>query len=128
MKRKVALIFGGRSVEHDVSVITAMQVLANIDKKKYDDQPIYMKDGDFFAGCLDTLEAVRDFDALKHKKVVLFAGEFFSIKKSAVKKYFKPDVALIACHGGEGEDGTLQALLEYNGIPFTSPELLASSV
>ena len=128
MKRKVALIFGGRSVEHDVSVITAMQVFANIDKKKYDVQPIYMKDGDFFAGGLDTLEAVRDFDALKHKKVVLFAGEFFSIKKSTVKKYFKPDVALIACHGGEGEDGTLQALLEYNGIPFTSPELLASSV
>ncbi len=128
MKRKVALIFGGRSVEHDVSVITAMQILAGIDKKKYDVQPIYMKDGEFFAGGLDTLEAVRDFDRLKHKKVVLFSGEFFSIKKSTVKKYFKPDVAFIACHGGEGEDGTLQAMLEYNGIPFTSPDILPSSV
>ena len=128
MKKKVALIFGGRSVEHDVSVITAMQILANIDKKKYVIEPIYMRDGEFYAENLDTLEAVRDFDICKHKKVVLLAGEFFAIKKSTIKKCLKPDVAVIACHGGEGENGILQAMLEYNGIPFTSPEVLQSAV
>ena len=51
MKKKVAIIFGGRSVEHEVSVITGIQVIENIDKNKYDVIPIYIdKKGKWFTG------------------------------------------------------------------------------
>ncbi len=129
MRKKIALIFGGRSLEHDVSIITAMQVLAKIDKKKYHVEPIYMKDGDFFVGWVDKLDVFKDFDPTKHKKAFLLKGDFYVLRKRGViKKIFKPDVALIACHGGEGEDGKLQAMLDINGIPYTSPDTLQSAV
>ena len=128
MRKKVALFFGGRSLEHDVSIITAMQVLANIDKSKYSVEPVYMKDGDLFVRDVDKLEFFKNFDISRHKKVLLVKGELFEIKRGSIKKYFKPDVALIACHGGEGENGNLQAMLEYNGIPYSSPEVLQSTI
>jgi len=128
MRKKVALIFGGRSLEHDVSVITAMQVLANVDSKKYEVEPVYMKDGNFYVEGLDKVEKFVDFEEEKHKKVILLKGEFLLLKRGKLKKFFKPDVALIACHGGEGEDGTLQAMLSFNGIPYTSPDVLQSAV
>ncbi|MBO4554511.1 MAG: D-alanine--D-alanine ligase [Clostridia bacterium] len=128
MRKKIALIFGGRSLEHEVSVITAMQILNNLDKKKYAVEPVYMKDGDFFVGGLDKIDAFVNFEREKHGKVILANGEFLLIKRNTVKKYFKPDVAVVACHGGEGEDGTLQALLDFNGIAYTSPGVLQSAV
>ncbi|MDE6302016.1 MAG: D-alanine--D-alanine ligase, partial [Clostridia bacterium] len=54
-------------------------------------------------------------------------GEFYTVKRSSFVKYFKPDAAFICCHGGEGENGIVQAILEYNGIPNTSPSVLASA-
>lgn len=128
MRKKVALIFGGRSLEHDVSIITAMQILNNIDKKKYAVEPIYMKDGDFFVGGLGGIQEFVNFESEKHKKVILVKGEFLLLKRGKIKKYFKPDAAIVACHGGEGENGTLQAILNYNGIPYTSPDVLQSAV
>lgn len=128
MRKKVAVIFGGRSLEHDVSVITGMQVLNNIDKKKFVVEPFYMKGGDFYIGNVYDLKCFVDFDPSKHKKVALIKGEFFAIRRNRIRKCFKPDVALIACHGGEGENGTLQALLDMNGIPYTSPDVFQSAL
>lgn len=128
MRKRVAVIFGGRSLEHDVSIISAMQVLSNIDKNKYIVEPIYMRDGDFFASDVDRLEAFGEFDSAKHKKLILYSGEFFALKKNRIKKFFRPDVALVVCHGGEGENGNLQAMLEMNGVPFTSPYPLQSAI
>ncbi|MBQ9276591.1 MAG: hypothetical protein IJ226_03255, partial [Clostridia bacterium] len=128
MKTHVALVFGGRSMEHDVSVITAMQALANIDKTKYIVEPVYMKDGDFFVQNVDRLDEFVQFDETRHKRAVLVKGEFYVFKRQGIKKYFKPDVVLIACYGGEGENGNLQALLEINGLAYTSPDVFASSL
>lgn len=60
MKKRVAVIFGGRSVEHEVSVITGLQVMENIDKDKYHVIPIYIdKEGKWFTG--DSLMKFENF-------------------------------------------------------------------
>lgn len=127
MRKKVALFFGGRSLESDISVITAMQVLSNIDKSLFNVEPIYMRDGEFYVKGVDKLDAFTSFNPLEHSKAILYRGEFYIIKRNSFVKYFKPDVAMICCHGGEGENGTLQAMLEYNGVPHSSPSMLSSA-
>lgn len=127
MRKKIALIFGGRSLESDISVITAMQALGAIDTSKYIVEPIYMYDGDFYVKRLDRIEEFADFNLAEHKKVLLYKGAFYTMKRNAVSRYFKPDCALLCCHGGEGENGILQSLLQYNGIPFTSTGVLQSA-
>lgn len=69
MKKKVALIFGGRSLERDISVITAMQTLANIDVSKYEVECIYALDGDFYAEKLDSIKRFAPFVHSEHVKV-----------------------------------------------------------
>lgn len=128
MKKKVALIFGGRSIEKDISIITAVQAYPHFDKRLFDVTPVYMFDGDFYMGNMSALSAFTPFNPTAHTKIFLYGGCFFSMKKSKMIKSFKPDVAVICCHGGEGENGVLQALLEYNCIPYTSPGVLQSSV
>ncbi len=128
MKKKVALIFGGRSLERDISVITAMQALKHVDKSKYIVEPIFCFEGDFYARGVDDISKFAIFNVCEHDKLCLIKGEFFKLSKSNLKKYFKPDVALLCCHGGEGENGILQALLEFNGVPYTSPNVISSSI
>ncbi len=128
MRKRVCLLFGGRSLEKDISVITAMQTLQNIDRSKYKVEPIYMYDGNFYVRNVDEIESFAPFNALNHSKAILHNGVFYIIKRNTLTKFFKPDVALICCHGGEGEDGTLQALLQYNQIPHTSPDILQSAL
>ncbi len=128
MKKKVALIFGGRSLERDISIITAMQVLKNVDKSKYAVEPIFCFEGDFYAKGVDEISKFANFNPIEHDKLCLIKGEFFKLSKSNLKKYFKPDVALVCCHGGEGENGIIQALLEFNSVPYTSPSVLSSSI
>ncbi|MCI8732758.1 MAG: hypothetical protein HFE29_00315 [Clostridia bacterium] len=127
MKKKIALIFGGRSLESDISIITAMQTLSNIDKSLFNVEPVYMYEGDFYVKKLDSLDAFSVFNPIEHSKAILYKGEFYTVKRNGLVKYFKPDAAFICCHGGEGESGILQAILEYNGIAYTSPSVIASA-
>ncbi len=127
MKKKIALIFGGRSLESDISIITAMQTLSNIDKSLFNIEPVYMYEGDFYVKKLDSLDAFSAFNPIEHSKAILYKGEFYTVKRNGLVKYFKPDAAFICCHGGEGESGILQAILEYNGIAYTSPSVIASA-
>lgn len=128
MKTKVALIFGGRSVESDISVITAVQAYKNLDKRLFDVEPIFMYNGDFYMDGMKTLADFTPFLEVKHTKVVLTLGGFYAVKKNKLSKRYKPDAVLVCCHGGEGENGTLQAMLDFQGIPHTSSGVLASSV
>lgn len=128
MKKKVAIMFGGRSLEREISIITAMQVLSNIDITLFEVEPVYMFEGDFYVGGVDKIASFVNFNPTLHKKVFLIKGEFYTIKRDKLCKFFKPDVALLCCHGGEGENGILQSLLEYNDIPYTSSDTLSSAV
>lgn len=127
MRKKIAVIFGGRSLESDISVITAMQALSVIDRAKYIVEPVYMYDGDFYVKNLDSVDDFVAFNATEHRRAILYKGAFYTMRRNVMSKYFKPDCVLICCHGGEGENGVLQALLQYNGIPYTSAGVLQSA-
>ena len=128
MKKKVALIFGGKSVERDISVITAVQTYKALDDNKYAVTPIFIYDGDFYTGNLRTLKDFAPFVPTAHKKLVLCSGVFCQVKRKKLSPVFKPDVVVNCCHGGEGENGTLAGVLEFNGLPHTSPTVLPSSL
>ena len=145
MKKKVAVIFGSRTVEHDVSIVTGIQLIENIDRSKYDVLPVYItREGRWFAGeKLSDVRFVREFraegKALKEVTEVYLppvpgiggfvtvpqaGGGLFSRQKSEV---LPVDVIIPAMHGLHGEDGTLQGLLELCDIPYTSAGVLGSS-
>lgn len=138
MKKKVAVIFGGRSVEHDVSIITGLQVLENIDKEKYDTVPIYIdKNGKWFTG--ESLREFKNFkenklDDIKQVSLSLNTDDNYlylhpeSIKPLKKKVIDRIDVVFPTIHGTNGEDGTLQGALELMNIPYAGGGILASSV
>lgn len=136
MKIKVGVIFGGDSVEHEVSIITATQAMKAIDRDKYDVVPIYIsKDRVWYTGhMLEDIEVYKDFDDLKKyaKKVVLVKGSRgFELQK--VDGLFKRvvdtiDIAFPMVHGKGVEDGTLAGYLETVGVPLAMSNTLASSL
>lgn len=138
MKLNVAVIFGGRSVEHEISVLTAQQCIAALDKNKYQVVPIYIsKQGQWFTGKeLFNLENYRDLD-----KLLLHSQRVVLNQNSGVGKIYKEpagifgskqiatiDIAFPATHGTYGEDGSLQGLLETMNIPYVGCDVLASAI
>lgn len=138
MKISVAVVFGGRSVEHEVSVITAMQIIAAIDKKKYDAVPLYItKDGSFYTGeDFTEITSYSDIPKLLEngKRVGLVRSGGKIMLSPTEKKIFggdKPiliDVALPAVHGTFVEDGSLQGFFELLGLPYCGSDVLSSAV
>lgn len=138
MKKKIGVIFGGISVEHEVSVITGMQVVENLDKSKYEAVPIFInKEGKWLTG-----EELFDFDNFKNDNLENLKEVIVTSKFNDKKLYSHPntigflrkkieielDVVFIALHGTYGEDGTIQGVFDTLNIPYTSGGVLASSV
>lgn len=131
-KEKVLVIFGGKSAEHDISIITGLQTLKNIDREKYDVFPLYIsRAGEMYFGRkLENFETYINFNVKKFKKATFCPGNKFlylQIGKTFVKK-FEVSCAVICCHGLNGEDGTLQGLFELCEIPQTSCNVMSSSI
>jgi D-alanine-D-alanine ligase len=133
---KVGVIFGGVSVEHEVSIISAVQAMNKLDTEKYEIVPIYItKDNEWYTGApLKEIETYKDMDLLKRytSNVVLYkkGDEFVLQKKNGVfKKVVNTvDVILPVVHGTNVEDGTLQGYLKTIDIPFAGPDVLSSAV
>lgn len=128
---KILLIYGGRSVEHDISIITALQAY-NAIKNDYEILPIYItRTGKpMTADNLDDVNIYADFEALsKNAKQVLFClGEGkVKIKSKLRSHYFTPTCALVCNHGTDGEDGAMSALLKLCRIPATCPDMASSA-
>src|SRR6266404_2070717 len=138
--KTVAVIFGGRSTEHDVSVVTA---LASIIKpleltKQYKVEPIYIaKDGSWFWDeKLKDIELyqsgeIEDFMRKAPKVHLLFDNGLVLVKSSQFagrKMYKKIDVVFPAMHGTHGEDGELMGLLEMANVPYVGCGVAASAV
>lgn len=135
MKKQVAVFFGGRTVEHDVSIITGQQAMDNLDTAKYDVVPVYIaRDGAFYTGeKLRDIAFLRSFDARGVKRVTPPSvpgenGLYAMGGWGKPSKVASIDVALLAMHGLHGEDGSLQGLLEMADIPYTSTGVTASGV
>lgn len=137
MKTNVAFFYGCRSVEHEVSIISAVQAMRAIDREKYDITPIYVtKDGEMFTGdALFTIEEYRNIPALlkKCRKVELSRENNQVVMKDEKKGLFgkKPiviDVAFPVVHGTNCEDGTIQGFFEYLGLPYVGCDIISSAV
>jgi len=138
MKLNIAVIFGGRSVEHEVSIISAAQCMQAIDKEKYQVVPIYItKQGIWYTGDkLLNIENFRDIEKLLTQCQPILvsqnAGEHIIYKAKpslfAKKELVKIDVAFPMTHGTYGEDGTLQGLLEQMNIAYVGCDVLASAL
>ena len=137
-KIRAGVFFGGPSVEHEVSVITAMQAIQAMDPQRYEVIPVYTtKNGEFYTGAhLAQLESYRNIpEALKQaQKVVLQKEGKDVVLMLAKQKRFGSsivaalDVALPIYHGTGGEDGVMQAHFERLGLPYTGPDVTSSAI
>lgn len=136
MKIKVGVIFGGESVEHEVSIISAVQAMNNMNKEKYDIIPIYIsKDKIWYTGkMLMEIDIYKDFEDLKKyaKKVILTKTEegFFLMRTNGLfnKKVAELDLVFPIVHGKGVEDGSLAGFLETIGIPYVGSSMLGASI
>lgn len=136
MKIKLGVIFGGETVEHEVSIISAIQAMNKIDQEKYEIIPIYItKDREWYTGdMLKDIEFYQDLSLIKRytENVVLYShnGSFVLQKKNGLfKKIVKElDIVFPIVHGTNVEDGVLQGYLQSIGIPFVGPNVYASVV
>lgn len=135
MKIKVGVIYGGETVEHEVSVISAMQAMNKLDQDKYDIIPIYItKDREWYTGeMLKDIEVYQDLSLIKKygKNVVLYYknGSFVLQKKNFPKTVVtEVDIVFPIVHGTGVEDGGLQGYLQTVGIPFVGSDVYASVV
>lgn len=135
---KIGVIFGSRSVEHEVSIVTAHQVMQAIDTNKYEIVPIYItKEGHWFTGekLLD-IGSFKDLSSLVSdlEKVYIAPDPSVESLVRTSRKWFKKgspiriDVAFPLVHGTYGEDGTLQGLLELANIPYVGAGVLGSAL
>ena len=132
---KVGVIFGGESVEHEVSIISAIQAMNHLDKQKYEAVPIYIaKNREMYTGAfLKDIETYSEIDNLKRyaKNVILYVKDNRIVLQN--KKGFKGivneiDIVLPIVHGTNCEDGTIQGYLDLLGIPYVGSNVYAAAV
>ncbi len=135
MKINVGVFFGGVSCEHEISCLSANQVMNALNRDKYNVIPVYIsKNSDFYTGeALFDLANYADLDKLctTCEKIVLYKdGNTVYLK--AVNGMFKKaqniDVAYLSMHGTNGEDGAIQGMMEMLKLPYTSSDVLGSAV
>lgn len=136
MKIKIGVIYGGETVEHEVSVISALQAMNNLNEDKYDIVPIYIsKDRIWYAGhMLRDIEFYKEFEDEKKyaTKVMLYKkGKTFLLQRTTGlfrKDITDLDVILPVVHGNNVEDGSLAGLLDSIGIPYVGSHVLGGAL
>ncbi|MBR5436659.1 MAG: D-alanine--D-alanine ligase [Muribaculaceae bacterium] len=137
MKTNIGVFFGGRSTEHEISVISASQAMHAINRDKYDVTPIYItKQGRFYTGdALFDVANYRDIPALlKQCREVYMRPVFGDYNVYLAKKPFLRsavlttlNVVIPVLHGSNGEDGIFEGVLETIGIPYAGCNTLSSA-
>ncbi|MCB8952327.1 MAG: D-alanine--D-alanine ligase [Ardenticatenales bacterium] len=135
-KLRVGVIFGGRSGEHDVSLQSAQSVMAALDKEKYEVVPIGItRQGGWLTG--DPMMALAAGRAAAAQPATLLPDpesaallqvEKVAARPAAMSEVAHLDVILPVLHGPNGEDGTVQGLLELAGIPYVGAGVVGSAV
>ena len=135
MKLKVGVIFGGKSLEHEMSVITAIQAMDNIDTDKYEVVPVFItKDRQWYTGgALRFIDTYKDLDLLKRytKRINLINkdGRYILQTNGLIKKEVNElHLAFPMLHGSNGEDGTIQGYLNLIGIPYVGSNIFSAAV
>lgn len=135
---RLGVLFGGKSVEHEVSIISALQAIQSINREKYEIIPIYItKNNEFYVGeYMDRIEEYKDVASLlkKSQRVALInQNNVVDLVKIPAKVFGRPiyntiDIAFPIVHGTNVEDGTLQGMLKLLNIPFVGCDVTASAV
>ena len=138
MKLKLAVLFGGKSTEHEISIISAIQAIGHINRDKYDIIPVYItKNNDFYVGeFIDKIEEYTHIPQLLAKStqvVWIKEGDKVSLFRYPMKKFgnnviSQVDIAFPIVHGTNVEDGTLQGYLATLGLPVVGCDVLSSAV
>lgn len=136
MKIKIGVIYGGETVEHEVSVISALQAMNNLNEDKYDIVPIYIsKDRTWYTGhMLRDIEFYKEFEDEKKyaTKVMLYKkGKTFLLQRTTGlfrKDITDLDIILPVVHGNNVEDGSLAGLLDSIGIPYVGSHVLGGAL
>jgi len=135
-KLKIAVIFGGRSAEHEVSLVSAASVIKNLDKSKYEVISIGITKEGKWLSSVDTLKLLKAGNKGNHevekilipdpsqRSLIKVNGQHFATHKSKTKI----DIIFPILHGPSGEDGTIQGLLELADIPYIGAGVLGSAV
>ncbi|MBQ6830664.1 MAG: D-alanine--D-alanine ligase [Clostridia bacterium] len=138
MKTRVAVLFGGNSVEHEVSIITGIQAFCALNRDKYEVIPLYLsKDNVFYTGeHMGKIESYRDMKTClaNATRVLLVKGAHgVDMVRHPAKRFGNNvvgsfDVVLPAVHGTNVEDGTLMGYLELLGVPYAACDVTSSAV
>lgn len=136
MKIRVGVLYGGKTTEHEVSIITAVQAMGYLNKEKYDVIPMYLtKENEMYTG-----EPLKEMDVYKEpallkrycKNVVCYSKDGCLVlqnKKGIFKKIFaQVDIVIPAVHGYNMEDGNIQGMLETYGVPYTGSDIYGCTV
>lgn len=137
-KVRVGIIFGGRSCEHEISLVSASHVMSHLDRSKYEVVPIGItKDGEWLPGIepeqLQLRTAMQCSNCSSLSRNAQHAAEclsqlMFPSNRDHVGAYDALDVAFPVIHGSYGEDGTLQGLLEMANVPYVGCGVLGSAL
>ena len=140
MKLNVAVVFGGKSTEHEVSIISALQAIENIDKEKYNVIAVYMsKNGDFYYSKDDLLVSSKNYKDIKSLLQKCVNVHFVKVKNNVYirelnNKMFGGsvnelvDVAFPVVHGTNVEDGNLQGFFHTLNLPLVGPDTLSAAI
>ena len=135
MKLNVGVIFGGKSLEHEMSIITAIQAMNNIDTDKYDITPIFITKENIWytGGALRFVDTFKDLNLLKRytKSINLVNrnGRFVLVTTGVLSREIcEIHLVLPIMHGAMGEDGSIQGYLNIIGIPYVGSNIFSTSV
>ena len=135
MKLNVGVIFGGKSLEHEMSIITAIQAMNNIDTDKYDITPIFITKENvwYTGGALRYVDTFKDLNLLKRytKSINLVNrnGRFVLVTTGVLSREIcEIHLVLPIMHGAMGEDGSIQGYLNIIGIPYVGSNIFSTSV
>lgn len=139
MKINVAVLFGGKSVENEVSVISALQAMQNMNKDKYQLYPVYItkKNELYYGEDLDKIEEYKNIPRLLEKSTkinIVTDGDKTYLLPQQQKLFSKQkpiaviDVAFPIVHGTNVEDGALQGFIKTLNLPFVGCDVLASAI
>lgn len=127
--KKHCVIFGGLSPEHDISIITGMQLAKNIESSTSIEKIYLGLDNNFYlATHLTNLSDFQDKSKLRLKRIIFFDGSMYTFSRFAPKKICDIDCVINCCHGGVGENGDLAGFFSTQNIRYTSASTLSSHI
>lgn len=128
MKKLVAVLFGGKSTEHQISVISAKNVYKNIDRSEYNPILMYIdRDGKWFLVSEEQFLSGELKPSVDQGLHINMLSNPVSFTVQSKKESFLPDVIFPILHGKNGEDGNMQGFLNILNIPFVGPDMFASA-